>query len=534
MTTNNILQVSAAPGARFQITTLNAGTIDFIVNSQGFLRAGNVPAGTLLQIPCNGLGSFEAMVVATGTGEFALQATPDNTNMTWTVPTAYTNLLVNDAGSIGPPTTGLVWWFNAQSVQVYSDFAGTTRATAPYGRVARVDQDSPAPAGQWRTANETTLRAWKDSQAIDLQYGPTTQFAQPAALSVTANNCTLAVCWQQRTSNSQTNMIYFGDDAVSNWGIFCGSSQITIYAASTSFAFLAPVPPGAIVQLVIQYTATQVIATAVVNGTPYTQTFAGVNAGNATRNVLLGSGLGGVYHCQGGVSQLLAYSNTTVSVSALLDFLASTAPTGFPLDAPLVAVAGDSISQGVTATASLSEFYQAQFNLYGNATPPRMLNAGLSNLDLPGLIARYPTEIRPFVSARRLKNILCVQCMTNSMPCTLANAAATAAAVLTQLYAYCDQARADGWIVILYTCLPRSDASAGTGFPTAWNLVNTDIRANYALHAADLCDVAAVAGMSTIADAAGPNFSDQLHPSNAGQALVQVPTLAAITRRLAA
>lgn len=434
-------------------------------------------------------------------------------------------------GQPTPPPGGLTFWFDG-SAPAYSNFAGSIVAGAPYGRVARVDQRAPAPAGQWLTSNETTLRGWRDARAIDIQYGPPVVVAQPGALSVNANSCVWGFTAQARSSVSVVNTIYFGDDGVSNWGALLGP-DLQLYAASTSFSTGIVVPPGAIVSAVIKYTPTTIDVTATVDGVLHTFTTAASNNNHVTRNLFLGQGFGGTYHSQSGIAQVLGYAGTTVDVSALLAFLRQSEPTGFPVNAPLVVVGGDSISQGVTATTSSSEFYQAQVNLAGNATPPRLLNAGLANLDLTGLIARYPTEVRPFYNAARAKNILCVQCMTNSMPCSTVNAAATAAAVLAQYYAYCDTARADGWIVIAYTCLPRSDASAGTGFPTAWNIVNTDIRANYLSHAADLCDAAGVAGMSTILDAAGANFSDQLHPSNAGQALQTVPTQAAITRRLA-
>jgi len=91
--------------------------------------------------------------------------------------------------------------------------------------------------------------------------------------------------------------------------------------------------------------------------------------------------------------------------------------------------------------------------------------------------------------------------------------------VLAEYYAYCDQAKADGWTVVVCTCLPRSDVGAGAGFPARWAAVNADIQANWAAHGAALCDWTTISGMGLITDpAAGVNFqADQLHPNDAGE-----------------
>jgi len=544
ISSTNIIQPNAAPGlysAKSYITITSAGSSGKILSNISYTD----DSGTLLTVPLTGPIDITNFGNA-GSGEikFSTNGASGIQYGVSSVPGTFTKGSLNyllkfiitpenniPSPALTPPSVGLTMWFDARAV-AYSDFAGTIPVSAPYGRVARIDQSAPASAGSWLTRDATTGRAWRENNAIDFRYGETTRFAQPSALSVNASNCTWGFSFHQRTSGTPVDTIYFGDDAVSNWGIF-SAGAILIYAASTSFSIPVAIPPGAFVYGVIQYFTSTISATVVINGVTNTYSTAAANNNNVTRNLFIGSAIGDVYHTHTAISQVLAYNNTTVDVNQLLAFLSQNVPAGFPINSPLIAIAGDSISQGVTATTALSEFYQAQANLAGNATPPRLLNAGLSNLDLTGLISRYAAEIKPSYNPARAKNILLVQCMTNSMPCTTATAAATAASVLSQYYAYCDQAKADGWIVILFTCLPRADSGSGTGFPTAWAIVNTDIRANYLSHGHDLADVASVSGMSLISDAAsGPNFSDQLHPNNTGQALLEPTVLAAIQRRL--
>ncbi len=439
--------------------------------------------------------------------------------------------LLRGRGLAPPPANGLVMWLDGDS-QAYADLAGTQYANPLLGQVARINQNAPALPGAWLTSNDTTQRAVRDSSSFDIQYGSLGYISQPAGMSVHAQNSTWGFSFQNRISPSGVSGLFYGTVLSANWGVTIQGTVVFTLGGNFYDSGIA-IPCGAIVYGVIQFTSNAVSMTVVVNGVSYTYAATATTPNGQTQNVRIGSASGNAYHAQIAVSQILAYNTSAADTDSILAFLKGRINPGYPLSAPLVAVAGDSISQGVTATTGLSEFYQAQQNLVSVGL--RMHQNGISGLNLAGLVSRYAAEIKPFYNSKRAKNILMVQCMTNSMPCLLAGAAANAAAVLSTYYGYCDVAKADGWIVVLFTCLPRADVTANTGFPTCWNLVNTDIRANYLAHGADLCDVSAVTGMSTIADAAsGPNFSDQLHPNNAGQALLQPAVLAAINRRLAA
>ncbi len=432
-----------------------------------------------------------------------------------------------------PPSQGLTFWFDARQPS-FSDSAGTNLAVAPFGRVARVNQPSLAPAGAWLTPDQTTSRAWVDGpNSIDLQFGSLSYFAQPVGLSVPAQNCVWGFSFQNRTFLSGNNTIFGATDAGGFFGLLI---NVTLFIACNGVTHDTGVaiPDGANVYGFVRYTAGNIDTVFYVNGVQHIFSQAVTTASGNTSAVTLGL-FASLYYTQLGIGQLLGYTNASpVDIVSLLAFLAAVSPIAFPNSAPLILVAGDSISVGAGASVQTSEFFAAQFGLAGNATPPRMLNDGTPSIGLPTLIANYPTSIRPFISASRRKNIVCIQAMTNSMPCASGNEGATSTAVLNQLFAYADQARADGAKVILGNCLPRSDSGAGTGFPACWALVNAGIASSGPAHSDALCNTL-VAGMSLISDSAsGPNFQvDHLHPTNAGQALQAVPWQAAIATVLA-
>ncbi len=440
-------------------------------------------------------------------------------------------------GHAQPPAQGLKMWFNGAG-PVYSDLAGTVPAAAPFGRVARVNQPAPAPAGAWLTPDGAGTRGWLDGAgaSVDLQYGALCYFSQPVGLTVPAQNCVWGFSFQHRVpGNGNNNTIFGGSDAGGFFGLLINLTLFLACSGATHDTGVT-IPAGASVYGFARWTAGHIDAVFFVNGVQHVFTQAVTTAAGNVTAVTLGN-FASVAYAQLGAKQLLGYDNTTpVNTAALLSFLASQSPAPLPAAAPLFAVAGDSIAVGAGAVTQTSEFMLAQFNLAGNATPPRMVNDGTTGAGLVQITAVYPTQIKPLYNPARAKNILLVQAITNSMVAVAGQGAAVAAATLSQYYAYCDQARADGWIVVAFTCLPRTDAGAGADFPVCWNIVNTDIRANYLSHASDLVDAAAVPGMSLLADAtAGPNFqADHLHPTNAGHGLQAPVVAAAVARRLAA
>ncbi|HXJ69874.1 MAG TPA: hypothetical protein VNM39_13270 [Verrucomicrobiae bacterium] len=441
-------------------------------------------------------------------------------------------------GSLTPPATGLTMWFNGMgSGKLFSDFAGTTPAVGPNARVARVDQVSPAPAGSWLTPNQTTQRGFRDPNGVDLQFGEPCYFAQPAGLAVPRNKSVWGFSCQNRgggSSNPYLAVLFF--DSTADIGVAFGNGQLFVYAAGVSHNSAIFIDSGVAYYGYVEYAPALVTVVVFIAGVQHNFSVAAVPTATPTANIFLGAVPAFLDYSQVGVTQFLAYDNTAGNVDkvGLLAFL-KTQVAACPTTAPLVGVAGDSISQGTAATPQLSEFYAAQLALAGNATVPRLVNNGVPGYGLANITAVFPTVWTPLFSAARAKNILCVQAITNSMPCASGQEAATAAAVLTAYYAYCDNARAAGWKVIAFTCLPRSDAGAGTGFPGCWAIVNADLRANHALHSDDFADVSGVAGISLIADTTGPNYAaDHLHLSDSGQVLSRSVVTPALQRVLAA
>lgn len=85
-----------------------------------------------------------------------------------------------------PPSQGLTFWFDARR-QSFSDSAGTVSTAAPFGRVARVNQPNPAPAGASDSASGPNFQvdhlhptnAGQALQAVPWQAAIATVLAQP-------------------------------------------------------------------------------------------------------------------------------------------------------------------------------------------------------------------------------------------------------------------------------------------------------------------------------------------------------------------
>jgi lysophospholipase L1-like esterase len=103
--------------------------------------------------------------------------------------------------------------------------------------------------------------------------------------------------------------------------------------------------------------------------------------------------------------------------------------------------------------------------------------------------------------------------------------ATTTTQFLTSLASYLDARRAAGWIVVLCTILPNTNA----GFNAKRNVANTEMRlwtSNGSTipgkHADYICDFAADATVGTDAAASNPTYyPDGVHPSNAGHVILE-------------
>lgn len=418
----------------------------------------------------------------------------------------------------------LALWMNGDSVAAFSDAAGTTPVTAPNGRVRRIDQPAPL-TGSWLAISDP-VRPFRETNALDCQLGAGMQISQPAGITIPAADSSVGIAFHVRAAGSGVtagaNPALFGSDG-GNWGFdvvgpFTGASTgllilhggavwtpgFSLFANSTFAGVLTNGTAG----LSLKYS---------VNGAAaVTVTVAAVPTGNIA-TMVIGRGL--AFSACLSVSQVVATSAglSGANIDLLLAYLSSKLPS-FPLNAPLVAGLGDSIMAGTGATNPTAWMYAMQGNLNGSlATPPRILNAGFAGYTLAQMTADYHTLVRPAYNASRGKNVLIVAGGSNDM---VDAAGRTAAQIISDTYALCDMARADGWLVVLASLLPRTDAGT-VGVPAKRALVNADTSVNWPSHADAYANVAAIVGMGADLDPnSTTNYSaDKVHPNPTGNGL---------------
>ncbi len=426
-------------------------------------------------------------------------------------------------------------WLDGRAT-VFSDTGGTTPAVAPTGRVKNIKQPAPL-TGSW-LASTDAVRGWREAECVDIQLGDVSAFAQPTA-TLPANNCTLAFACQFRASqpggNSNAGMVLWGTDSSGNFGFWWnGGGIFSVQTKSVQYNPGINIIPGDRMAMVMNCDATGLHLSWTINGGTVQTAFrsdAALPSGNISTLVAgQGAGINGHLSLAQVVGTRSALGAT--DVTRLLTWLGQRV-TEPPVTSPLLVVVGDSLGLGFgLITESASQFYLAQKGLNATlASPFRMINASENGQSIETAITRYATRVVPRFSSSRSKNILFVQVGAASIA---DSSGLTAAQVLANLYSYCDQARADGWKVIISTYSPITNASVGAGFDARRLLVNTDILGgNGALHSDAISDVANVAGISLTTDCSGPNFlADNQHYSTAGHALATVVRQSAINSLL--
>jgi lysophospholipase L1-like esterase len=231
------------------------------------------------------------------------------------------------------------------------------------------------------------------------------------------------------------------------------------------------------------------------------------------------------------VDQLLGYSrrlNDSERDTLFADVAARVA-SAYPNDAPLVVCEGDSIMRGLYLEPRVKQAtYAALENLWPSYPTLRMAVTALSGDTTQAVINRYVADVRPLYSASRAKNILVCAVGTNDFAAV--GAAASATVTKNLLWEYCDLAKADGWLVIPATMLPREGQAPQ--FETERVAYNNAIRAEWGARGyAGIYDEASISGMRTFDDSTGLNYSDGTHPSEAGAILLSAElqsTLAAV------
>lgn len=418
--------------------------------------------------------------------------------------------------------TPAVWFDGAQSA--YSDTGSTVPAPAPTGRVRRMDQPASV-GGQWSAASDAA-RPYKDGGAIWVD-GQGMAVTSPT-VSVPQNDHT--VWWRGRLSHVYGNIGGLMDNGTvglfpNSTGDFRRGTLLTVRPAgfaATGLEF------NALQDCTIVYTVSSsgIVITVRQGGTSTSFTDAvAIGSGTLTSWRLgpcfIGNpGLGRVY--TGGV---VGRQITAGEKTSLIDYLDTLTGT-FPLDCPLVVVAGDSIAFGVFAGTAGSWACKTSRALTTAGTTHRMEQAAYPGWILSQMTTDYSATVAPLYSASRSRNVLIAAGATND----IAFGSLTAAQVLSAYWAYCDAARAAGWRVVACTVLPRSDALIRGTFEADRTTFNAAIIADWASHADALADVSAVAGMGAAGDSNNAtNYSDLVHPTAAGYTLLE-PTYTAATQ----
>ena len=94
---------------------------------------------------------------------------------------------------------------------------------------------------------------------------------------------------------------------------------------------------------------------------------------------------------------------------------------------------------------------------------------------------------------------------------------ASAATLITRITDYCNDRQAAGWLVVISTILPRSDAGAGVNHESRRTTANASIVSDWSSYADALADLAANSAIGQSGDEANKDYySDLLHLNRNG------------------
>jgi hypothetical protein len=240
------------------------------------------------------------------------------------------------------------------------------------------------------------------------------------------------------------------------------------------------------------------------------------------------------YTFHGAIGQIVVYPTLLNSSDCelVLSWLSRNAlPQWCPVAAPIVCVAGDSIAAGLGIANHNDMWSFSMLNAINSEQLVNMMNSAISGSAVQDMAIVYPDFVLPFYAASRSKNILIAAGATNNM-----SNGETAASTIARYYNYCDNARDNGFTVIVCTVLPRLSAVSQAFFDSQRALFNTQLRAEWSSRGyKDIADVALVAGMGADGDQNNlANYQDKIHPTELGNALLMPSYRDAVLRRLAA
>jgi lysophospholipase L1-like esterase len=451
-----------------------------------------------------------------------------------------TNSTIADEIYAAPPAPDPTFWLDTRQLG-YTDAGKTIVASSAADRVLRIPQGGGL-AGDWSAAS-SGVAPFREPSAL---WVPDNGGFAPPTVTLSARSCTLAVSGTTLDSvgapivgalmGDSGGTLAFGIGFFSGvlyfW--YCGGFGVNI---STG---LIPANGSKFV-VVARFTATSVDWKVLVNGSTTTGSSTVTVPAVSVSNVGIGAAItvnefGTLFNgADIAVSQALGYARVLSDGDrdAVFSELSGYGAMVWPSSAPLVVAEGDSIMRGLFIdTRAAQATFSALHNLWGTYPSLRLAVPATSGNTIAVMSGRYLTTTKPLYSVSRGKNILVVAAATNDF--AAAGAAANASTTKNALWAYCDQAKADGFLVIPATMLPREGMVSQ--YETQRTAFNTAVRAEWAGRGySALYDEAAVSGMGAFGDSANTtNYGDGTHPTAAGAALLRPALQAAIATVLAA
>jgi lysophospholipase L1-like esterase len=444
--------------------------------------------------------------------------------------------------------TGLLMWIDGRDT-AYTDAAGTAVAT-PYtvaGRVRRINYMAPAVGNA--QAPSAGVRPWREFNSLNFEIGATTYLNAPVASNCTQDAITIAMAFSTRDK-----------PAGSPQSLFCNGNIIRIWTFSDNIIAIncngtgtfwlagppgggepyARAPLGAQVEMVFRLSATELRVAVAVNGmrTDYQKTVTVLNTNLPAANWQIGTdgvSAGQDYLVQAAISQAMLINRvcTDAEVDGLMTFMrANPAPALCPTAIPCITISGDSIaasSAGVFGVP-LESRWGSLAQIILNATQPvNVINAAISGDSLVHQRdVTYPAVLAQFYNASRAKNIAVLAAGTND----IATLSHTGAVVLADQYTFADAMLASGKKPVVCTILARNPGGGfdAANFATQQTYYNTQLRAAAAARGYQLCDFAAIPQLSDPTNTT--YYSDGIHPTVAGHALMAVVAAAAIQATL--
>ena len=448
-----------------------------------------------------------------------------------------------DGGSAGAPEdtsplspsaiSDLAMWLDGSKTS-FQDIDENYPNPPDSGRVRSVPETAPL-TGSWQ-APSALQRPIRDVGALNLRpvesvFG---YYLRDTAGSLQTDNSTLAISFRPLNGKygpGQGGLTAPIGASPQSLGMYFVGDSVALLFNHTQAALKRRLPRGAHVTIIVRFTSTGVDIQYDIDGFRVSESIVATISHETASNFVLGYESNTNADMYGYVSQVVGV-NRAISGSEetrLMNWLtAQPIPAAFPATKPLVAILGDSIAIGDQVAGWQSWAYSMLADLATTNPDVQLLNAASGGSGVPKVKnSDYSDYVLPWYSADRAKNILIVAAGTND----LANGAVLSD-IQDRYWGLLDSARATGWKVVACTLLPRSNPellSGQAGFNSARAAFNAEIVAHWASHADALANVGAISGLGADGDSNNTAYySDKIHPTPAGHALLESAYAAAV------